>query len=159
MIAGASSGILYDMSKKPAVQETERRIRVLIVDDRSRSRDGLRALLSTWPQVEVIGEAQDGREAVLLVEQWQPHVVLMDARMPGMDGVNATRLIKARWPSTKVIVLTIYAAYRASALAAEADAFLVKGCPAEDLLKAIVNHLNTPLADLTLRLGQGSLAA
>lgn len=145
------------MNKKPAEQGTEQRIRVLIVDDRLRSRDGLRALLSTWPQIEVIGEARDGREAVLLVEKCQPQVVLMDARMPGMDGVNATRLIKARWPSIKVIVLTIYAAYRASALAADADAFLIKGCPAEELFKTIANHF-TPLADLTLRAGQEPLA-
>ena len=124
-------------------------MRVLIADDRPRSRDGLRALLATvrlsahgeaWPEVEVVGEAADGEEAVRLVEECRPDVVLMDVRMPAMDGLEATRFIKGRWPEVKVIVLTMYATYRAEALAAGADAFLVKGCPAEELLEAILDH-------------------
>jgi DNA-binding NarL/FixJ family response regulator len=118
----------------------EQRIRVLIADDRPRSRDGLRALLAIWPTVEVICEAADGREAVQLVEECRPNVVLMDARMPVMDGLEATRLIKDRWPEVKVIVLTMYALHQADALAAGADAFLVKGCAAEELLEAILGH-------------------
>jgi CheY-like chemotaxis protein len=66
-------------------------------------------------------------------------VVLMDARMPVMDGLQATRLIKDQWPHVRVVVLTVYAARRAEALAAGADAFLVKGCPAEELLQAILS--------------------
>ena len=115
-------------------------MRVLIADDRPRSRDGLRALLATWPEVEVVGEAADGQEAVRLVEECRADVVLMDVRMPAMDGLEATRLIKDRWPEVKVVVLTMYATYRADALAAGADAFLVKGCPAEELLEAILDH-------------------
>jgi DNA-binding NarL/FixJ family response regulator len=76
---------------------------------------------------------------VHLVEQCQPDVVLMDARMPVMDGLQATRLIKEQWPSVRVVVLTVYAARRADALASGADAFLVKGCPAEELLQAILS--------------------
>mgnify|MGYP001406999865 CR=1 FL=1 len=71
----------------------EQKIRVLIADDRPHSRDGLRALVTTWPNVEVAGEAGDGREAVQLVEACHPDVVLMDVRMPGMDGLVATRII------------------------------------------------------------------
>jgi DNA-binding NarL/FixJ family response regulator len=100
----------------------------------------LRALLATWPEVEVVGEASDGQEAVRLVEECRPNVVLMDARMPGMDGLEATRLIKDGRPEVKVVVLTMYATYRADALAAGADAFLLKGCPAEELLEAIFGH-------------------
>jgi DNA-binding NarL/FixJ family response regulator len=118
----------------------EQPMQVLIADDRPRSRDGLRALLATWPEMEVAGEATDGREAVRLVEECRPNVVLMDARMPVMDGLEATRIIKDRWPEVKVVVLTMYATYRAGALAAGADAFLVKGCPAEELLEAILGH-------------------
>jgi DNA-binding NarL/FixJ family response regulator len=115
-------------------------IRVIIVDDRPRSRHGLRALLDMWRRVEVVGEADDGQQAVQLVEQCQPDVVLMDARMPVMDGLEATRLIKDKWPEVKVVVLTMYAGYRAEALAAGADAFLVKGCPEEELLGAILDY-------------------
>ena len=111
--------------------------RVLIADDRPRSRSGLKAVLALRPEIEIVGEAADGQEAVRLVAECRPDVVLMDARMPVLDGVGATRLIKERWPEVRVVVLTIDASYRADALAAGADAFLVKGCPAEDLLTAI----------------------
>jgi DNA-binding NarL/FixJ family response regulator len=139
-------------------QETmEQRIRLLIADDAPRSRDGLRALLATLklgtdekarrgppgaiqPQVEVVGEAANGRDAVRLVEERQPDVVLMDARMPVMDGLEATRLIKDKWPEVKVVVLTMYPTYRAQALAAGADVYLLKGCPPQRLLEAILGH-------------------
>ena len=114
--------------------------RVLIADDRPRSRSGLKALLALRSEIQVVGEAANGQEAVRLVEELQPDVVLMDVKMPVMDGLAATRLIKERWPEVKVIVLTIHAGYRADALAAGADAFLVKGCPAEDLVKAILDQ-------------------
>jgi len=112
--------------------------RVLIVDDRTQTREGLKALLATAPVVQVIGEAADGREAINLITELQPDVVLMDASMPVMDGLEATRLVKAQWPEVKVIVLTIHTTLRAEALAAGADAFLVKGCPAGELLAAIL---------------------
>jgi len=121
-------------------ETVEQRIQVLIVDDRSRSRDGLQALLATCPEVEVVGEAINGREALRSVEESQPDVVLMDARMPVMDGVEATRLVKSRWPEVRVVVLTLYAVYRVDALAAGADCFLLKGCPTTDLLAAISSH-------------------
>lgn len=113
-------------------------MRVLIADDRSRSRQGLRALLATEPSIEVIGEAGDGAEAVRLVDERHPDAVVMDVRMPAMDGLTATRLIKGQWPETRVILLTMYGSHRADAVASGADAFLVKGCAAEELLEAIV---------------------
>jgi len=114
-------------------------MRVLIADDRPRSRQGLRALLATQLEIEVIGEAGDGREALQLVEESRPDAVVMDARMPAMDGLTATRAIKERWPEVRVIVLTMYGSHRANAIASGADAFLVKGCPSEELLEAILN--------------------
>ena len=108
-----------------------KRIQILVVDDQPRARRSLKALLATWPQVEGIREAANGREAVGLVEEYRPDVVLMDARMPEMDGLQATRFIKARWPQVKVIMLSMYADYLDEALAAGADAFVSKGEPPE----------------------------
>ena len=115
-------------------------IRVLIADDRLSSRNGLKALLVTKPGIEIVGEAADGQETILFVEQFRPDVVLMDVRMPLIDGLEATRNIKDRWPEVKVILLTMYPSCQAEAFAAGADAFLVKGCPAEDLLEAILQE-------------------
>jgi DNA-binding NarL/FixJ family response regulator len=97
-------------------------------------------VLALRPEIEIVGEAADGREAVQLVEECRPDAVLMDARMPAIDGLEATRLIKDRWPEVKVIVLTMYASYRANTLVVGADAFLIKGCPAEELLRAILDR-------------------
>jgi DNA-binding NarL/FixJ family response regulator len=119
------------------IQHTNRQTRVLIVDDQRPTRRGLKAVLTLSPQVEVIGEAADGQESVDLVAERHPDVVLMDVQMPVMDGLEATRHIKSRWPEVRVVVLTMHANYRAKALAAGADAFLIKGCPSEVLRAAI----------------------
>ena len=113
--------------------------RILIADDQRPARKGLHALLSLRPEVEVIGEAVDGQHAVNLVAEWRPDLVLMDARMPVMDGMEATRRIKSQTPEVKVVMLTLHAEYEAEALAAGADAFLVKGGPSEALWAAIAN--------------------
>ena len=119
------------------------RIHVLIADDQPRARQSMKALLATWPGVEEVREAANGREAVRRVEESQPDVVLMDVRMPVMDGLEATRIIKARWPQVKVIVQSMYADYMPEALAAGADAYMSKGEPPEKLLatlSAVVNE-------------------
>jgi DNA-binding NarL/FixJ family response regulator len=113
--------------------------RVMIVDDRRRSREGLQALLATTPEVEVVCEAIDGNEAVRLAGEFQPDVVLMDVKMAGMDGLEATREIKRQHPDMRVILLTMYINHRQEALTAGADAFLIKGCPAEQLLDSILD--------------------
>jgi DNA-binding NarL/FixJ family response regulator len=112
-------------------------IRVLIADDSARTREGLRVLFAAWPEIMVIGEASNGQEAVHYVAERMPNLVLMDLSMPVMDGVQATRLIKQQWPDVTVIVLTMYADQQAAALAAGADAFVIKGSPAERLLGAM----------------------
>lgn len=112
-------------------------IQILIVDDQPRARKSLRALLSTWPVLQELSEAANGQEAVQIVEERQPNLVLMDICMPRMDGLQATWLIKTQWPQVKVIVLTMYGEYEAEAMAAGADAFVAKGEPADRLLAAL----------------------
>lgn len=118
-------------------------IRVLIVDDQPRARRSLEALLSTWHRALEIREASDGREALHLTQEFRPNIVLMDVRMPQVDGLEATAQIKAIWPEVKVILLSMYPEYQDEALAAGADAFVGKGdAPAEllDLLSGIMGN-------------------
>lgn len=113
-------------------------VRVLIADDKRSARQGLKALLARIPKIEVVGEAANGQEAVDLAAVHQPDVVLMDAQMPEMDGLEATRRIKSQWPAVKIIILTLHPQYRQRALAAGADAFLLKGGTAESLWNSIL---------------------
>lgn len=120
----------------------ERHVRVLIADDHVRSRDGLRALLSSYPEIEVVGEASNGREAVEMVDAGRPDVVLIDVRMPVMDGLDAIREIKTQWPDVRTVVLSMYPGSRAAAVAAGADGFVLKGQPSEELVASIRNHIH-----------------
>jgi DNA-binding NarL/FixJ family response regulator len=115
-------------------------IRVLLVDDQQSARKGLKAVLAFYPEILIVGEAVNGQEAVQLVAEQRPNVVVMDLQMPVMDGVAATRLIKTRWPAIKVIVLTVQAARRGEAFAAGADTFLLKGNGPEALQQAILGE-------------------
>jgi len=124
-------------------RQMEQQVRVLIADDRSTTRQGLRALLTLLPQVEIIGEAVDGRESVDLVAEYGPDVVLMDMQMPVMDGVEATRRIKEQWPTVRIIALTMYARYRVEALAAGADVFLLKDAKPDALVGAILAQIHS----------------
>jgi DNA-binding NarL/FixJ family response regulator len=114
-------------------------IKVLIVDDVIQVRRELRTLLTLAGNIEVVGEAGHGSEAVLQAEILRPDVVLMDLEMPVMNGFEATRRIKAKLPDCRVIVLTIYAdaVTRQRAISAGADLFLEKGTPIDTLLAAI----------------------
>ena len=117
----------------------EQSVRVLIADDQIHIRQGLRALLTAWPGVEVVDMAANGVEIVQKVEKRQPDVVLMDIPMSvWMERLELIRLIKTRWPRIRIVVLTMYTTHRAAALAAGADAFLLKGCTAEALRDALV---------------------
>jgi DNA-binding NarL/FixJ family response regulator len=115
------------------------KIRVLIVDDHPVVLEGLRTMLSTDRNIEVVGEAGDGAEAVAMVEDKEPNVVLMDIRMPNMDGVQATRRIKHQSPTTAVIVLTMYDtdAYVVDAVRAGASGYLLKDATREMVLDTI----------------------
>jgi DNA-binding NarL/FixJ family response regulator len=113
-------------------------VRVLIADDQRVTRQGLVALLSLLPQIEIVGEACNGQEVVEKVAQYHPDVVVLDVQMPALDGLEATRHIKREWPAVRVVVLTMYAGYRQLALQADADAFLLKGATVEELTAAIL---------------------
>ena len=94
-------------------------------------------MLSTWDGILEIREASNGREAAQQVEELRPDLVLMDVRMPEIDGLEATRQIKARWPRVKVIILSMYIEHRDEVLAAGADAFVSKGEAPERLLDRV----------------------
>jgi DNA-binding NarL/FixJ family response regulator len=115
-----------------------RKIRLIVADNSPHARHGLCAVLATHPGVVIVGEGSQGLEALALVEAQHPHVALMDVRMPVMSGIQAARAIKKRWPKTRVVLISMYADYQKEAVESGADAFLVKGCPAEELLTAIV---------------------
>jgi DNA-binding NarL/FixJ family response regulator len=114
--------------------------KVLITDDRLASRKGLRALMLTQPDIQVIGEAANGKKAIQLIKERKPDVVIMDAFMPVMNGLEATRIIKNSWEGIRVVILTLHNNIREEALAAGADAFLVKGCSPDDLIREIRNE-------------------
>ena len=111
--------------------------RVLIADDSVRTRDGLRALLATKSDIKVVGEAANGQEALRLIAEQQPDVVLMDLQMPVLNGFEAIRRVKQEWPGVLIIALTMYASERNAAFAAGADAFIIKGGAADHLLRLV----------------------
>lgn len=114
-------------------------IRIVIADDQMLFREGLRTLLSTRNDLEIVGEASDGEEAIALVESLHPTVVLMDLRMPRLDGIQATARIRERFPSTAILVLTTFDddANLFGALRAGADGYLLKDVAFETLVAAI----------------------
>jgi len=114
-------------------------MRVVIADDQRVVREGLATIVGAFAGVEVVGLAGDGAEAVELTTQLAPDVVLMDLRMPRMDGVEATRLISERLASARVVVLTTYADDDSvlAALAAGAKGYLTKGASKEDIRRAL----------------------
>ncbi len=114
-------------------------IRVLLVDDQSLLRLGFRMVLETQPDIEVVGEAGDGAQAVSMTRRLQPDVVLMDVRMPVLDGIQATRQIVASGSAARILVLTTFNLdeYVYAALRAGASGFLLKDVPPADLLTGI----------------------
>lgn len=114
-------------------------IRVLICDDQIIVCEGLEAILSAEPGIEVVAMAQDGAEALELIEKLQPAVVLMDLKMPGLDGIQATHRITSRHPKTRVLVLTTFGddEWIFDAIRSGAAGFLLKGTPKATLIAAV----------------------
>jgi DNA-binding NarL/FixJ family response regulator len=114
-------------------------IRILLVDDQRLMREGLRILLELEPDLQIVGEAIDGQSALDAYDELNPDVVLMDVRMPGMDGVEATWRLHERWPEARVIILTTFDddEYVFEGLRAGARGYLLKDVSGHDLAEAI----------------------
>ncbi len=120
-------------------RQVDEPIRVLLVDDHTILREGVRALLADEPQIVVVGEAGDGRAALDKVEAVHPDVVLMDMVMPTMNGLDATRELKARHPGIKVLILSMYddEEYVQQVIQAGASGYVLKGVAGSELVQAI----------------------
>ena len=122
--------------------------RILIVDDAERVRQDLCQMLCMFAGLEVVGQAQDGLQAVQQAQEHLPDVILLDLEMPGMDGYTAARRIKSMFPQCRVIAFTVhgYEEARKKAFQSGVDAFIVKGEPVENLVRVIsekgVSHAN-----------------
>jgi two-component system response regulator NreC len=132
---GGNGGELKTMGQK---------VRIVIAEDHTILREGLRALISSNPNFEVVGEAEDGKEAIRCVEKLKPDLILSDLSMPRMNGMEAIREIKKRSPATKVIVLTVHRTeeYILATLKAGAEGYILKDSTHSELMLALKNVLN-----------------
>jgi len=132
-------------------------IRILLVDDHPVVREGLRRMLELEEDLKVVGEAADAKGVLTQVELLSPDVILMDIKMPGVDGIELTRQVKQKQPSCNVIMLTLYDEYLAQAIEAGAVGYLLKDIKREELIRAIrvVCEGRSPLS---LSLSQDRLA-
>lgn len=114
-------------------------IRILIADDHVIVRSGIKLLLESEEGIEVVGEALDGREAIKMAKELKPDIVLMDIAMPGIDGLEATRKIKAAQPNTEILVLTMHRSeeYFFEMLKSGASGYILKGAETSDLIQGI----------------------
>ena len=134
----AKMGVLSE--SVPNIQESSEAkvIRVLVVDDHQVVREGLRRMLELEKEIQVVGEAASGEEAITKAVSLNPNVITMDVKMPGMDGITATREIKQRAPEVDVLVLTLYAEdFVQQAIEAGASGYLLKDSDCEQIARAI----------------------
>ncbi|MBL7119272.1 MAG: response regulator transcription factor [Dehalococcoidia bacterium] len=133
------------------MMEGKDRIRVLLVDDHQVVRDGLRHMLGLQDDIRIIGEAANVEEALQQAELHSPDIVLMDLKMPGVDGIEAVRRLKEKRPDCHVIMLTLYEEYVTEAIEAGATGYLLKDIKREELVQAIraVQQGRAPLSPLS----------
>ncbi len=112
--------------------------RVVVVDDDRRARSGLAALLATWPEIEVVGLAADGADAVRMCAEHEPDVVILDAIMPVLDGVEAARRIRREHPAMGIVLLTLYGSLEHDARDAGVDAFIMKSEAVDEVAAAVL---------------------
>jgi DNA-binding NarL/FixJ family response regulator len=153
-IFGAPVSPAAGTARRPdAASGQKRKIGVLLVDDHALFRQGLRQLLELEDDIEVIGDASNGAEALAMVRQLQPDVVLMDINMPDVDGITATRNILADRPETSVVILTMYREddYAFQAVRAGARGYLLKNAGSQDVVRAVrVTSQGASMIDPTL---------
>ncbi len=128
-----------DYTNPATLENPNKKIKVLIVDDQKMIREGLKALIKTEPDLEIVGTASNGEDSIKQVGVLQPDIILMDMEMPGMDGVTATRLICEEYPQIKILVLSTFDTqeYVARSLSSGAMGYLLKGTSAKELTNAI----------------------
>ena len=132
-------------------------IRIFLVDDHQVVREGLRRMLELEADIEVVGEANDAKEALTQVEPLSPEVILMDIKMPGVGGIELTRQLKEKQPSCNIIMLTLYDEYLTEAIEAGAVGYLLKDVKREELVRA-VRAVHEGRSPLNLSLSRDQLA-
>jgi len=132
-------------------------IRILVVDDHQVVREGLRRMLELEADMKVVGEASNAKEALTQVESLSPEVILMDIKMPGVDGIELTRQLKEKQPSCNIIMLTLYDEYLTEAIKAGAVGYLLKDVKREELVRAI-RAVHQGRSPLNLSLSRDQLA-
>ena len=120
------------------------KVRIVIAEDHTILREGLKSLLSSNPDFEIIGEAEDGREAIRCVEKFKPDLILMDLSMPRINGLDAIKEIKKRFSETKILVLTVHKTeeYILATLKSGADGYILKDSTHAELVLAVKNVLS-----------------
>jgi DNA-binding NarL/FixJ family response regulator len=123
-----------------AVIEATKVVRVVVVDDQTLLREGIATLLATDTRIAIVGRGANGQDAIHLAGSLQPDVVLLDIRMPVVDGIQATREIKGRWPDVRVVILTSFVndGYVVEGLVAGADGYLLKDATPEALISGVI---------------------
>src|SRR5215211_7335924 len=137
---GPPSGVSRNMAEAGITPEHRRRpTRLAIVDDHELTRQSLQNMLADEDDIEIVGEAANGRQALLLCSRLRPDLILMDVRMPEMDGLAATREVKQRYPKVSVMMLTMHENpdYLLEALKAGAAGYVLKDAPQEDIIDAV----------------------
>lgn len=119
-------------------------INVIVADDQELVREGIKMILSLYEEINILGEAENGKQLIMLLEKLKPDVILMDVRMPIMDGVEATKIIKEKYKNVKVIILTTFNEdeYIFKAIKNGADGYLLKDAGSEYIIKAIKSVYN-----------------
>ena len=118
----------------------KQQINVLIADDTAKTRRGLKALLRFYTFIDMIWEASNGEDALLIISEMKPDIVIMDIQMPVVDGLKATRWIKQSWPEVKVIILTMYSQFESEAMEAGADYIIIKGDESQSI-PDVIGHI------------------